>query len=180
MRGQMVSTQQVTYRTRLGHCSYGFWHCLLLAMNIEVLRYHKRHIQMSNISFLNKALRTSTVYIFQEQLESLSNAHMSHFENKWISCMKTDISAAPGLPLTSDLEDGVSSLKGNSSLYIIKVIYLCTEALNQHQSAMYEKSLNKACSSFVRGRGSFGGVRIGRSVVNSSSKLLTSSGPFCK
>ena len=50
----------------------------------------------------------------------------------------------------------------------------------QHQSAMYEKSLKSNWSASVKFRASRGGVRIGFSVVNSSSKFDTSSFPFWK
>ena len=51
---------------------------------------------------------------------------------------------------------------------------------SQHQSAMQEKSLKSCCSPSLRVLASLGGVNTGFSVVNSSSKLDTSSCPFCK
>jgi len=45
----------------------------------------------------------------------------------------------------------------------------------QHQSAIKSKSLNKDCSAVDRELRSFGGVKIAFSLVNSLSKLLTSS-----
>lgn len=134
----MVSTWQ---ETKNNNRTLLFWllaPSLLLAMNIQVLRYHKICC-ISNIWFLIKASRASTVYTFSEQLESISNAQFYFPKTRGLAAWThRHIHSTGGFHWPQSRRTESACLKGKIILYIIKIIYVQRHWVSTNQP--YRKS----------------------------------------